>query len=231
MNHKPIFHPAGYPFIAGFAALAFFLLIFGPAPFLVGLILLGWCIYFFRNPPRWTPVRPGLVIAPADGRVVAIATVKPDADLGLGDDEMTRISIFLNVFDVHVNRCPIEGKVTHVAYRPGKFVNASLDKASVDNERNAIAAEMTGDHPYAGQKVGFVQIAGLIARRIVCTAKVGDTLRTGERYGLIRFGSRTDVYLPQGIHPLVMVGQRTLGGETVLADCTSQEPARKGEVR
>lgn len=231
MNHKYLFHKAGWPIIAAFAVFALFLGLFGFAPFLVGLILLGWCVYFFRNPPRYTPTRAGLVISPADGRVIAIAKVKPDADLGLDEKDYTRISIFLNVFDVHVNRAPTDGTVTHVQYRPGKFVNASFDKASVDNERMAIAMEMTGDHPFAGQKIGFVQIAGLIARRIVCTAKSGDKLQAGERYGLIRFGSRTDIYLPEGVEPLVCVGQRALGGETVLADFRSTEPARQAEVR
>jgi len=224
-------HPAGWPFVAiAFVLLLGFALMGGVA-FMVGLILFGWVVYFFRNPPRVTPVRSGLVVSPADGRVCAISEVVPDEDLGLGSEPRTRISIFLNVFNVHINRCPIAGKVEHKAYRPGKFVNASLDKASVDNERNALVLVMSGDHPFAGQKMGVVQIAGLIARRIVCGVEVGDELSSGERFGLIRFGSRTDLYLPHGMTPLVCVGQSVIGAETVMADATSQEEARKGEVR
>ncbi|MDD3181741.1 MAG: phosphatidylserine decarboxylase [Alphaproteobacteria bacterium] len=224
-------HPAGLPFIAAAVVLTVALALFGGVPFLLALIILSWVVYFFRDPKRITPVRPGLVVAPADGRVILIADVVPDKDLGLGEDPRTRISIFLNVFDVHVNRSPVDGEVVHTHYRPGKFVNASLDKASVDNERNALALVMNGDHPYAGQKIGVVQIAGLIARRILCTAKPQDKLKAGERFGMIRFGSRTDIYLPQGMKPLVCIGQRMIGGETILADCTSQEPARVGEAR
>ena len=199
--------------------------------FFLGIVLTGWCVYFFRDPKRVTPTRSGLVVSPADGRIVAIAEVKPDEDIGLGNEVRTRISIFLNVFNVHVNRVPMDGKIVHLAYRPGKFVNASLDKASVDNERMALAMEIEGDHPCAGQRIGFVQIAGLIARRIVCEAELGETYKAGERYGIIRFGSRTDVYLPVGVKPLVSVGQHMLGGETVLADCLSTEEVRKGEAR
>lgn len=224
-------HPAGVPFIAIAVVFAVALSLFGTAPLFIGLIVLSWVIYFFRDPKRITPVRPGLVVAPADGRVILIMDVVPDKDLGLGDEPRTRVSIFLNIFDVHVNRSPVDGQVVHTHYRPGKFVNASLDKASVDNERNALALVMSGDHPYAGQKIGVVQIAGLIARRILCTVKPNDTLQAGERFGLIRFGSRTDVYLPQGMKPLVCIGQRMIGGETVMADGTSQESARLGEAR
>lgn len=224
-------HPEGWLFIGLFALLAILLSFVGGPLLVLGLILLGWCVYFFRNPPRTTPTRPGLIVSPADGKVVAVEQVKPDAGLGLGDETRWRISIFLNVFDVHVNRAPIDGEVVHMQYRPGKFLNASLDKASVDNERMAIALQLTGDHPYTGKKIGVVQIAGLIARRIVCNTEMGQKLRGGERYGIIRFGSRTDVYLPVGLQPLVMVGQYMMGGETVLADCLSEEEARTGEVR
>ena len=224
-------HPAGWPFIGIAAGLAVFLSFFGGVALLIGLILFSWVVYFFRDPKRVTPVRAGLVVAPADGRICMITDVVPEKSLGLGDEPHTRISIFLNVFDVHVNRSPIDGKVAHISYRPGKFVNASLDKASVDNERNALAITMEGEHPYAGQRLGVVQIAGLIARRILCTVNPDQPLKAGERFGLIRFGSRTDVYLPKGIEPLVIVGQRTVGGETVLADCLGQEKARTGEVR
>ena len=224
-------NPAGWPFIGLFALVTAGLAMFGCPWLFLGVVLTAWCVYFFRDPKRVTPSRPGLIISPADGRVVAVQTVTPDPSLGVGEAPLVRISIFLNVFDVHVNRSPVDGTVAHAVYRAGKFINASLDKASVDNERMALALRMTGDHPYAGQVIGVVQIAGLIARRIICTAKLGHDLRAGERYGLIRFGSRTDVYLPAGLQPLVAVGQRTLGGETVLADCLSMESARQGEVR
>lgn len=224
-------HSAGWPFIGIAAVVALVLSFFGGVAFLVGLILAAWVVYFFRDPTRITPIKEGLVVSPADGRVVAVADVVPDQDLGLGSEPRKRISIFLNVFDVHVNRSPVDGEVAHVHYRPGKFLNASLDKASVDNERNALALTMSGEHAYAGQRIGVVQIAGLIARRILCTAKPGDKLLAGQRFGLIRFGSRTDVYLPQGMTPLVCVGQRMIGGETVLADASSQEKARTGEAR
>jgi len=224
-------HPAGWPFIGIAAVIVVFLSLFGGVALMFGLILFGWVVYFFRDPKRVTPVREGLVVSPADGRVILIADVVPDRDLGLGEEPRTRVSIFLNVFDVHVNRSPVDGEVVHTHYRPGKFVNASLDKASIDNERNALALVIGGDHPYAGQKIGVVQIAGLIARRILCTVKPNDTLKAGERFGLIRFGSRTDIYLPQGVRPLVCIGQRMVGGETIIADFTSQERARTGEVR
>ena len=224
-------HPAGWPFIGIAALVAVFLSFFGGIVLLFGLVLTGCVAFFFRDPPRVIPVRTGLVVSPADGRVVAITNVIPDNNLGLGTERHTRISIFLNVFDVHVNRSPIDGEIVHEHYRAGKFFNASLDKASVDNERNALVILMNGDHPYTGQKIGVVQIAGLIARRILCFVTIGEKLKAGERFGLIRFGSRTDVYLPQGLEPLICVGQRVLGGETVLADCLNQEKQREGEVR
>ena len=228
----PSIHPAGTPFIGIFGALWLGLALWcGVAGFFIGLVLFVWCVYFFRDPTRTTPIREGLIVSPADGRVVAVAEVTPDSDLGLGDQPRIRVSIFLNVFDVHVNRVPVGGTVVHRHYRPGKFVNAALDKASVDNERAAIALEIAGEHRYGGQKIGVVQIAGLIARRIICGAVPGDRVRTGERYGLIRFGSRTDVYLPPGVQSLVMVGQRMIGAETVLADLLSDEPQRQGEAR
>jgi len=224
-------HPAGWPFIGLGALVVVVLAPLGNTALLLGLIFLGWVVYFFRDPERITPVRAGLVISPADGRVRAIGDVVPDRDLGLGDGVRTRVSIFLNVFDVHVNRSPVDGAVAYVGYRAGTFVNASLDKASVDNERNALAITMSGDHPFAGQKIGVVQIAGLVARRILCTVRPEQTLKAGERFGLIRFGSRTDIYLPQGVKPLVCLGQRMVGGETVIADMKSDEPRRMGEAR
>ncbi len=203
----------------------------GKTPFFIGLILAAWCWYFFRNPKRVTPMRPGLVVSPADGKVVAVKEVVPDADLGLGDAPRMRISIFLNVFNVHVNRIPADGEIVLRRYRPGKFVNAAFDKASVDNERMALVLKLDDAHPFAGQTIGVVQIAGLIARRIVCTAQEGQRVKAGERFGIIRFGSRTDVYLPQGATVAVCVGQTAVGGETVLADMASTEPSRDGEVR
>ncbi len=219
-------HRAGWPFVAVFAAatalLAWWWLPFG----VVGLLLTLWCAWFFRDPPRVTPTRPGLVISPADGRVQAIVAAVPPAELGLGGEARVRISIFLSLFDVHINRVPADGTVLRTAYRAGRFVNAALDKASEDNERMAVALRLPD-----GRALAFVQIAGLVARRIICTLRAGQVVLAGERFGLIRFGSRADIYLPAGIAPLVVVGQRTVGGETVLADLYSAEPARLGEIR
>jgi phosphatidylserine decarboxylase len=226
------FHPAGRVFIAAFAAGAVLLgMSFGSGMFCFGAVATAWCAYFFRDPRRVTPTRPGLIVSPADGIIVGISEQEPEADLGLGDESRIRISIFLNVFDVHVNRIPADGVVKVRNYRPGAFLNASLDKASEDNERLSLALQLTGEHPYKDKLLGVVQIAGLIARRIVCTAQEGNNLKTGERYGIIRFGSRADVYLPVGMRPLVVVGQRAIGGETILADATSNESARQGDVR
>lgn len=219
-------HRAGWPFLA-IAAAATLAGFWAYPP--VGWVLAGvalWVAYFFRDPDRVTPVRPGLVISPADGRVQAITRAAPPAELGIGEAERPRISIFLNVFDVHVNRFPVDGTVTAAHYRPGKFLNASLDKASVDNERMSLAIGLPD-----GRDVAVVQIAGLIARRIICEAAQGSTARAGARYGLIRFGSRVDVYLPDGTEPLVAVGQRAVAGETVLAELDGSEAARLGEVR
>jgi len=234
MNTRKIIsyvHPAGWLFIGVLALATAVLSLLGWPWFFLGAVLTAWCVYFFRDPDRVTPVRPGLIISPADGRVVAVQTVKPDPGTGLSDTPRVRVSIFLNVFDVHVNRSPADGVVVYAVYHAGKFLNASLDKASEDNERMALALKLYGDHPCAGKLVGVVQIAGLIARRIVCTAMLGHELKAGERYGLIRFGSRCDVYLPEGVQPLVAVGQRMIAGETVIADCFSSEEARRGEVR
>ena len=231
MNLIDYFHPAGRPFIVLFAAVTAVLgLVSGPL-FVIGLVLTAWCLYFFRDPKRVTPTRPGLIISPADGKIVMIKEAVPEAGLGLGDAPRIRISIFLNVFDVHVNRMPADGIVTACRYRAGKFFNASLDKASEDNERMAVVLRLAGEHPRTGQELGVVQIAGLIARRIVCDAREGDRVKAGAHYGIIRFGSRADVYLPPGLQPLVAVGQYMLGGETVLADCASNEAARQWEKR
>jgi len=230
-NLLTYFHPAGRPFIFLFCLATWGLSYLGWPFFVVGLFLTGWCLYFFRNPTRIAPTRPGLIISPADGHVVAVTEVVPDVDLALGADTRTRISIFLNVFDVHVNRMPADGIVRNRIYRPGKFFNASLDKASVDNERMALVLELTGDHPASTKTMGVVQIAGLIARRILCDADMGDVYKAGQRYGIIRFGSRTDIYLPVGVSPMVGVGQYMIGGETVLADCQSAEGIRHVERR
>jgi phosphatidylserine decarboxylase len=222
---KPI-HREGYRFIGIFAAVTVVLfLVFRPLGW-IGLGLTVWCYYFFRDPDRVTPTRSGLVVAPADGFVSLIEPAVPPAELGLGPAARTRVSIFMNVFDCHVNRTPAEGRVTRIAYRPGKFLNASLDKASEDNERNALAIELED-----GRTLAVVQIAGLVARRILCEVREGDSLLTGQRFGMIRFGSRLDTYLPEGVSPLVAVGQYTTAGETVIADLASDEPPRQGAVR
>jgi phosphatidylserine decarboxylase len=221
------FHREGYVFISLAALLTCILgLVGGEELFFLGLLFTVWCCYFFRDPVRVTPTRAGLIISPADGKIVSILNIDPEADMGLDDKAYTRISIFLSVFDVHVNRIPADGRVIERNYRKGKFFNATRDKASVDNERMSIALELTGDHPKAGARIGVVQIAGFIARRIVCSAQTGDTFKAGRRYGIIRFGSRVDIYLPQGINPLVSVGQYMIGGETIIADCLDSEPAR-----
>ncbi len=218
-------HPAGWPFVGIAAAITVVLgLLSGPL-FWLGLALTLFCLYFFRDPVRVTPQRQGLVVSPADGVVTAIERAPPPPELGLEDHPLTRISVFLSVLDVHVNRVPADGIVQAAAYHPGRFFNAALDKASEHNERQSVSLK-TPD----GRIIVFVQIAGLIARRIICDLKEGQEVRAGARFGLIRFGSRTDVYLPDGTAPLVAVGQRMIGGETVLADLATQEGPRPGEV-
>ena len=219
-------HRAGWPFLAIGVALTLGGFLVADSLGWVLAVLTGWIAYFFRDPDRVTPTRAGLVVSPADGRVQLIMDAAPPPELAMGDEPMTRISVFLNVFDVHVNRFPVDGRVCAAHYRPGKFLNASLDKASVDNERMSLGIEMAD-----GRRVACVQIAGLVARRIICEAVPGAEARAGARYGLIRFGSRVDVYLPLGTAPLVVVGQRVIGGESVLADLAGSEPARSGEVR
>ena len=221
---KPM-HREGYRFVAIFAAVTAVLFYLAEPLGWMGVCLTVWCYYFFRDPQRGTPLRDGLMISPADGVVSMIGPAVPPQELGLGPAAMTRISVFMNVFNCHVNRLPISGTITKVAYRPGKFLNASLDKASLDNERNALAVRLPDGRDYA-----VVQIAGLVARRIVCDVKAGQALRTGERFGMIRFGSRLDIYLPAGVQPLIALGQSTLAGETVLADLASDEPARIGRT-
>ena len=216
-------HPEGWRFVALFALVTLVLFwLWSPLGW-IGVVATVWCAYFFRDPPRVTPSREGLVISPADGVVCMIAQVPPPPELTMGDAPMTRISVFMNVFNVHVNRIPVSGTIVDKAYIPGQFLNASLDKASVFNERNAVRLKMTD-----GRDIAFVQIAGLVARRIRCDVERNDSVRTGERFGLIRFGSRVDVYLPSDVAPQVIVGQTTVAGETVLADLAGTEPAREG---
>lgn len=222
---KPV-HREGYPFIAAFAAATVILFALWTPLGWAGVVLTVWCYYFFRDPARVTPTREGLIVSPADGVISLIEPAVPPAELGMGDAELTRVSVFMNVFDCHVNRVPIGGTITAVAYRPGKFLNASLDKASEDNERNGICVQIAD-----GRLVGAVQIAGLVARRIVCDVKPGDVLETGARFGMIRFGSRVDVYLPDDVQPLVAVGQIMTSGETVIADLMATEGPRQGAVR
>ncbi|MBC7141171.1 MAG: phosphatidylserine decarboxylase [Rhodobacteraceae bacterium] len=222
---KPM-HREGYRFVAIFAAVTLLLFWIAEPLGWIGVGLTVWCYYFFRDPDRVTPVREGLIVSPADGIVQMIAKFAPPEELGLGSEPMTRVAVFMNVFNCHVNRTPIAGRVEKIAYRPGKFLNASLDKASVDNERNGLAIRMED-----GRAIAVVQIAGLVARRIVCEVAEGQALQTGERFGMIRFGSRLDVYLPEGVAPLVAVGQSTVAGETVLADLASTETARLGATR
>lgn len=212
MRSSPI-HPAGWPFLAATLVLAAALWWLWWPLGLVGLVVAGYIAYFFRDPDRVTPAGAGLVISPADGKVQMITQVEPLPELGLPPTPHLRISVFLNIFNVHVNRMPVAGVVGEVAYRPGKFVNASFDKASEVNERMSIRLT-TPDR----RQIGVVQIAGLIARRIVCTLRQGQAVEAGERFGLIRFGSRVDVYLPEGSRARVALGQHVVAGETVIAE-------------
>ncbi|MBX3529919.1 MAG: phosphatidylserine decarboxylase [Rhizobiaceae bacterium] len=205
-------HREGYPFIAAFGVATLVLgLLWGPL-FWIGLLLTAWCVYFFRDPQRVTPVDDRLVISPADGVVSAVGPAVPPRELGLGNAEMTRISVFMDVFSCHVNRAPTRGRIQRIEHRPGKFLNADLDKASTENERNGLVI----DGPFG--TYGVVQVAGLVARRIICFVDAGSDISVGERFGLIRFGSRLDVYLPAGVVPRVAVGQTAVGGETVIAE-------------
>ncbi len=219
-------HREGWRFIAIFAVIAILLgLLWEPLGY-IGALLTAWCAFFFRNPDRITPVRDGLIVAPADGLVQMIGMAVPPRELDMGPEPRMRVCIFMNVFNVHVNRVPAYGRILKLAYRPGKFVNASLDKASEHNERMSVRMALDD-----GREIAFVQIAGLVARRIKCDLVEGQQVRVGERFGLIRFGSRVDVYLPEGANPLVICGQQTTAGETVIADLHSNEPPRDGEVR
>ncbi len=215
-------HREGWRFIAIFAAVTLLLFWMGFHPVgWVGVILTLWCTYFFRDPERVTPLADGLIISPADGRVSAIETVVPPPELDLPREPMTRISIFMNVFDVHVNRSPVTARIAKLTYVPGLFLNAELDKASEDNERQALTLALSD-----GTKIGVVQIAGLVARRIVKFTSEGESLQVGQRFGLIRFGSRVDVYLPKSVAVLACLDQRAVAGETVLADINVNGAAR-----
>ncbi len=217
---KPM-HPEGYRFVGIFAAITFVLFLLWEPLGWTGVILTIWCYYFFRDPKRSVPLGDSLVLSPADGVVSLIELAVPPEELGMGPQPLTRVSVFMSVFNCHVNRMPAAGQISAIAYRPGKFVSASLDKASADNERNSLAIDLPD-----GRKLAVVQIAGLVARRIVCFAKVGQSLRAGDRFGLIRFGSRLDVYLPDGVAPLVALGQTMIAGESILADLAAGTPAR-----
>ena len=214
-------HPAGWPFIFIFVVASILITAFWSPFALPGTLLSLWCVYFFRNPVRTTPVTDNLIIAPADGRVLSTGVAPAPADLDLPDGEWRRVAIFMNVFDVHVNRAPVAGRVTATSYHAGKFLNASLDKAAEANERQNIVMETP-----SGKAIGIVQIAGLVARRILLEAGIGDQLAIGQQFGIIRFGSRVDVWIPADTPVLVMEGQRTVAGETVLADMSGglQEP-------
>jgi len=219
----PPINNEGWKFIAAFAAITAIMGSIACTLLWIGVILTLWCAYFFRDPIRTVPDRVGLIVSPADGMVQKIVKVVPPSDLNLGTAERTRISIFLNVFDVHVNRIPVQSTVTSLHYHPGAFFNASLDKASEENERQYVTLTLAD-----GKTIGVVQIAGLVARRILCQIKEGQAVVTGERFGLIRFGSRVDIYLPENTEPLVVIGQYALGGETILADLQSAEMTRTG---
>jgi len=218
-------HRSGWPFVAVFFLVAVLLGWLWQPLFWLGLLATAWCLYFFRDPLRVTPDDPALIVSPADGVVVTTSERIPPPELELGQRPLPCVGIFMNVFDVHVNRTPAVGVVAHRAYHAGKFLNASFDKSSDENERQSFKI-----HTASGREIGLVQIAGLVARRIIAFVEEGANLAAGERVGLIRFGSRCDVYLPEGVEPLVLVGQRTLAGETVLADLFGNQPKRQGRA-
>lgn len=217
---KPM-HPEGRRFVAIFAVATLILFLIWEVLGWIGVGLTIWCYYFFRDPVRHVPEREGLVVSPADGIVSLIEPAIPPVELGMPDVPLTRVSVFMSVFNCHMNRAPIGGRVEAIAYRPGKFFNASLDKASDDNERNSLLIEMED-----GRQMAVVQIAGLVARRILCFTQKDRILATGQRFGLIRFGSRLDVYLPDGVEPLVAIGQTMVAGESIIADLATSEPRR-----
>ncbi len=217
-------HREGLRFIVAFALVSLLLFWLWPPLGWLGVLATLWCAYFFRDPARVTSLRDGLLVAPADGRVSRVADAVPPKELELGERPLPRVSIFMSVFDCHVNRSPLDGKIERLIYHPGAFVSADLDKASESNERNSLLIISNG------RRVGVVQIAGLVARRIVCFVREGATVTAGERIGMIRFGSRVDVYLPVGTRPLVAEGQTAIAGETVIADLAAGEPQRSVQV-
>jgi phosphatidylserine decarboxylase len=210
-------HPEGYPFIGGFALVSLLLFWLAAPLGWLGVVMTAWCAYFFRDPRRVTAVREGLIVSPADGRISQVTLTAPPAELEMGVTPRTRVSVFMSVFDVHVNRAPATGQIERIVYRPGKFINADLDKASEENERNGIVIRTSGG------RIGIVQIAGLLARRIVCFVRDGQNVSAGDRVGLIRFGSRVDIYLPDGARLLVAEGQTAIAGETLIADLTGTQ--------
>jgi phosphatidylserine decarboxylase len=217
-------HREGLPFIGAFAVVSLLLLWVWPPLGWLGVLATLWCAYFFRDPARVTPLRDGIMVAPADGRVSRVVDAVPPKELELGEQPLPRVSIFMSVFDCHVNRSPLAGKIERIIYHAGAFVSADLDKASESNERNSLL--ITSD----GRRVGVVQIAGLVARRIVCFVREGSTVAAGERIGMIRFGSRVDIYLPAGARPLVAEGQTAIAGETVIADLAAGAAQRSFRV-
>ena len=219
-------HPAGWPFIFLFVLTSLLISYYWQPFILLGMLLCLWCIYFFRNPRRTTPVTDNLVISPADGRVLSTNVAKVPDNLDLPTGEWRRISIFMNVFDVHVNRAPVSGEVVATSYHKGQFLNASFDKASEKNERQNMVLQCKD-----GQKIGVVQIAGLVARRILLETAIGDHLSIGQQFGIIRFGSRVDVWVPATVSVLVLAGQKTIAGETIIADLSGVilEPTQSSE--
>jgi len=221
---KPM-HPEGYKFVGIFAAITLVLFLIWEPLGWIGVGLTVWCYYFFRDPKRAVPQGAGLIVSPADGVISLIERAVPPPELGMGPEALLRVSVFMSVFNCHVNRAPVAGTIGAMAYRPGKFLNASLDKASEDNERNSLRIDLPD-----GRQIAVVQIAGLVARRIIWWVSVGQGLRTGERFGLIRFGSRLDVYLPDGVEPQVALGQTMVAGETVIAVLGRDLPATVGRI-
>ena len=217
-------HQEGYPYIGVFAVITVILFWLWPPLGYLGVALTIWCALFFRDPPRVTPAREGLLVSPADGRVSMVTQAAPPPELGMGDTPLPRVSIFMSVFDCHINRSPFAGRIERIAYRAGAFLNADLDKASEDNERNSFLISAPG------LTIAVVQIAGLVARRIVSWTSEGQTVEAGRRLGMIRFGSRVDVYLPVGATFLVAAGQRAVAGETVIADLRVPQNDRNFQV-
>ena len=216
-------HPDGFKFVAAGVVVSLLLFLIWPPAGWLGVVATLWIAYFFRDPWRVTPRRDGLLVSPADGIVVSMAPVPPPPELSMGTDPVPCIGIFLNIFNVHVTRAPIAGRVAAVRYSKGRFIDASRDEASRQNERMAIRIA-----PPAGPEIAFVQVAGLVARRIACDLREGQEVAPGQRIGIIRFGSRVDIYCPPPYVAMVIEGQRMVGGETVIADRLAQEPPRQG---